>query len=418
MKVDQITFWDITGGAARAAYRIHCALRQHGVDSRMYVRDAISGDWTVEAPGGKIATWISGLRRPIAGLLTKTLRTEARVLHSPGIFPSRWPKLLNNSNANIIHLHWLGAEMMSIADIAKVRKPIVWTLHDMWAFCGAEHITGEMRWHDGYRRNNRPSYESGFDLNRWTWQRKLRYWRRPMHIVAPSRWMAECVEESVVMRNWPVSIIPNPIDTDAWQLIDRTLARQLLRLPSDAPLLLFGAIGGTRDPNKGFDLLKAALGHLRGQLAELELVVLGQLAPKYPTNLGFPVHYTGHLHDEISLRLFYSAADAVVVPSRIESLSNCGIEARACGPPVVAVDVCGLLDVVTHKSTGYLAKHIAPIDLARGIQWVLNGSERRSALHLHARQTAEAQFSFPVVGKEYMKVYQEVIGMQENSVIS
>jgi len=192
----------------------------------------------------------------------------------------------------------------------------------------------------------------------------------------------------------------------------------LLRLPSDAPLLLFGAVGGTRDPNKGFDLLKSALDHLRGELDGLELVVLGQLAPKDPINLGFPIHYTGHLHDDISLRLFYSAADAVVVPSRIESLSNCGIEALACGTPVVAFDVCGLLDVVTHKENGYLANHFDTIDLAQGIQWVLNGDDRRSALRLHARQTAEAQFSYSVVGKKYIKVYQDIVGIHEKNSVA
>ena len=40
--------------------------------------------------------------------------------------------------------------MLSIADIAKIKKPIVWTLHDMWAFCGAEHYTTDKRWINGY----------------------------------------------------------------------------------------------------------------------------------------------------------------------------------------------------------------------------------------------------------------------------
>lgn len=412
MKVAQVSFCDINGGAARAAYRIHHALRRHGVDSHMYVSSASSGDWTVQTPGGRWINWISKFRQPLGGLLTKLLRTENRTLHSPAILPSRWPQWLNQSDADVIHLHWVAAEMMSVTDIGRLRKPVVWTLHDMWGFCGAEHVTEEFRWRDGYTRQNRPAYESGFDLNRWTWQRKLKHWRRPMHIVAPSRWLADCVRHSTIMHDWPVSVVPNPIDTEVWQPIDKALARRILRLPAEVPLLLFGAMGGTHDPNKGFDLLKSALDHLRGEIAGLELVVFGQLAPKDPLNLGFPIHYAGHLHDDISLCLLYSAADAIVVPSRREAFGYVGAEAHACGTPVVAFDVSGLPDIVEHGKTGYLAKHFDTQDLARGIQWVLDDSKRHVMLSTQSRQAAVARFSYPVVAEQYLQVYKEAVRAQ------
>ena len=230
MKVAQVSYSDINGGAARAAYRSHHALCRHGVDSRMYVSSASAGDWTVQTPAGRWMNRISRYRQPLAGLLTKLLRTENRTLHSPAIFSSRWPQLLSNLDADVIHLHWVAAEMMSVADIGRLREPVVWTLHDMWGFCGAEHYTEEFRWRDGYTRPNRPAYESGFDLNRWTWQRKLKHWQRPMHIVASSRWMADCVRHSAIMHDWPVSVVPNPIDTETWQPIDKMLARRILSL--------------------------------------------------------------------------------------------------------------------------------------------------------------------------------------------
>jgi glycosyltransferase involved in cell wall biosynthesis len=173
----------------------------------------------------------------------------------------------------------------------------------MWAFCGAEHYTEDLRWRDGYTVNNRPAYESGFDLNRWTFVRKQNHWKRHMHIVTPSKWLADCAKNSALMSDWPISVIPNTIDTDVWQPINKTFARKLLHLPLDVPLLLFGAMGGTLDPRKGFDLLQAALNQLRGNLPGLEIVVFGQLAPVLGIDCIFPIHYTGHLHDDISLRL-------------------------------------------------------------------------------------------------------------------
>jgi glycosyltransferase involved in cell wall biosynthesis len=409
MKVAQVNFWDNYGGAARAAYRIHHALLRRGVDSRMYVSSAIAGDWTVQTPTGRWLNLMSKFRQPLAGLLTKALHIDTLVPHSPSILPSRWPQRLNKSDADIIHLHWVAAEMMSVAEIGRLNEPVVWTLHDMWGFCGAEHITEEFRWRDGYTRHNRPTFESGFDLNRWTWHRKLRHWRRPMHIVAPSKWMADCVRQSVLMREWPVDVVPNPIDTEVWRPIDKVLARRLLRLPVEVPLLLFGAVGGTLDPNKGFGFLKSALDHLRHELPGLELVIFGQLAPREPLNLGFPIHYTGHLHDDTSLCLLYSAADALVVPSRQENLCNCAVEAHACGTPVVAFDVCGQPDVVEHEKTGYLAKHFDTQDLARGIQWVLEDADRTAMLSTQSRQDVVARFSSPVVAEQYLQVYKEAV---------
>lgn len=409
MKVLQLNHSDISGGAARAAYRIHHALLRFGVDSKMLVNSAMAGDWTVEGPTTKLTKALAKVRGPLAGLLTKTLHTPNPIFHSPAIIPSRWSDRLNASNADVIHLHWLNAEMMSIADIGNIKKPVVWTLHDMWAFCGAEHYTEDYRWRDGYTAKNRPRSESGFDLNRWTASRKLKHWTRPMHTVTPSRWLADFVRQSVLMRDWPVTVIPNTIDTEVWQPVDKAIARQLLQLPPDVPLLLFGAMGGAQDPRKGFDLLQAALNHLRGQLPGLELVVFGQLTPKTPVDLGFPVHYTGHLHDAVSLRLLYSAGDALVIPSRQDNLPNTGLEAHACGTPVVAFNACGLPDIVAHQQTGYLSKAFDPADLATGLRWVLDDARQLVSLGQAARARAVKLWSSESIAAQYVSCYQQAV---------
>lgn len=408
MKVFQINHSDISGGAARAAYRIHHCLRSQGIDSRMWVNNALAGDWTVDGPIGKMSKAAIVVRGQIGGQIRHVLKTENPIVHTPALLPSRWPKRINESNADLVHLHWVGGEMLSIADIGRITKPVVWTLHDMWAFCGAEHYTEDFRWRDGYRRDNRPTYESGFDLNRWTWRRKRKHWQRPMHIVTPSRWLGDCVRESVLFRDWPCHVIPNPLDTERWSPLDQRLARKLLHLPQDVPLLLFGAIGGGKDPRKGFDLLVEALSCLRGETDAkgLELVVFGQLEPEQRLELGFPVHYTGHLHDDLSLRVLYSAADVVVVPSRKEAFGQTASEAHACGTPVVAFDACGLPDIVVHQSTGYLARPFETKDLAAGITWILKSDQTK--LREQSRARAMARYSYGVVAEAYGRIYESV----------
>jgi len=414
LKVFSLSYSDISGGAARAAYRIHHALRRYGVDSIMQVTHASAGDWTVQRSTSQLNKLTAKGKSFFGGLMARLLTTGNPILHSPAIFPSHWPASLNRSDADLLHMHWVNGEMISVGDIGRLRKPVVWTLHDMWAFCGAEHYTEDFRWRDGYLRNNRPDHESGFDLNRWIWQRKRRAWQQPLHIVTPSRWLAECVRQSVLMRDWPVTVVHNAIDTDVWRPLDKVIARGLLNLPCDVPLLLFGAMGGSNDPRKGFDLLRQALQHLRGKISNLQLVVFGQLAPPIPESLGFPVHYTGHLHDDLSLSVLYSAADVMLIPSRQDNLPNTGVEALACGTPVVAFNTCGLPDIVTHQQTGYLAGAFDAEELASGIQWVLADREHHARLCANARLDAVARFSYPVIAEQYLRVYRAAVAAYRN----
>jgi len=229
-----------------------------------------------------------------------------------------------------------------------------------------------------------------------------------MHIVTPSRWLATCVRESALMHEWPVSVVPNPINTQAWQPIEKATACRLIGVPEDVPLLLFGAAGGTTDPRKGFDLLLAALRRIRPAISELQLVVFGELRPKVPPDLGFPIHYLGHLHDDISLRVSYSAATALVIPSRQDNLPNIGVEALTCGTPVVAFDTCGLPDIVVHGETGYLARPFDVDDLADGLISVLSQGANPE-IGRRCRSYAVERFSSVTVAEQYKRIYRAAL---------
>ena len=409
MHVVHLNYSDSIGGAARAAHRIHHAVRGVGVDSMLLVNRAALSDPTVVGPATAPTRLLAKSRRILASPWRSLLKTATPGLHSPACIPSRWASRLNRSAADVVHLHWINGEMMSIADIGRLTKPTVWTLHDMWAFCGAEHYTDGVRSREGYSTANRPSCESGFDVDRWTWRRKQRHWQRPMQIVTPSRWLADCLEQSSLMGDWPVMVIPNPLDTEVWRPLDKLRARQLLNLPPDAPILLFGALGGDEDPRKGFDLLRDALQHLRGRVADLELIVFGQRAPKQDLSLGFPVHHTGYLHDDERLRLLYSAADAVAVPSRLEAFGQTASEAHACATPVVAFNTGGLADIVAHRETGYLAKPFDVPDLAAGIEWVIAAKGAGPDLAAAARDRACRLWDSSVVARQYADLYAATI---------
>jgi glycosyltransferase involved in cell wall biosynthesis len=413
MKVIHISKSDISGGAARAAYRLHRSLMQIGIDSNMQVSSKSSGDPLVKCHSSKVGRMVTEVRSGIGMLASAALKTTNPVRHSLSILPSGWVKSLNSSDADIINLHWIGDETMSIREIGQIRKPIVWTFHDMWGFCGAEHYTDDgidARWRQGYRANNRPNYESGPDLNYWTARRKQRHWRQPFQIVTPSHWLANCVKDSALMGNWPVTVIANPLDLNTFLPIDRQLSRQLLNLPQDRQLILFGAVGGSDDPRKGSDLLIAALNWLKtADSQNMELVIFGQSPPLQKPNLGFPIRYTGHLHDDISLALLYSAVDVFVAPSRQDNLPNTVVEAIACGTPSVTFKIGGMPDIIEHQVSGYLAQPNDLQDLAIGIRWVLDQQSQHNRLGNAARQRAEALVDPRLVAQQYRDIYQAAL---------
>ena len=420
MRVISICFSDLNGGAARAAYRIHRALLQEEVDARMKVWSKLSDDITVEGPNSTVDKGLATVRPPIGQIIKGNFRTSNPIRHSSAWLPSGWVKSLNSSDADILHLHWVGCETLTIREIGQLRKPVVWTLHDMWAFCGAEHYTDDgphARWRYGYGANNRPKDESGFDLNRWTWNRKQRHWQKPFHIVCPSHWLAECVKASALMQDWPVSVIPNALDLNSFRPIDQALARQILNLPQEKLLILFGAMGGSSDPRKGGDLLLQALGSLKSQYSkdntDIELIIFGQSQPRNVPKLGFPIRYIGHLHDNISLALLYSVADIFALPSRQDNFPNTVAEAIACGTPVVAFNIGGIPDLIQHQVSGYLAKPYDPQDLAQGIKWVLEHQQQSAELRIAARHHAKSVMHPLKVASQYLEVYKKALEAQK-----
>ncbi len=408
------------GGAARAADRISAALDAHRVDLGLDVSvRTVAGPahplgGAAAYPGGaaRVRRLASSLRRRALDRLPWTPSTTE--LHSRADVWTGLGRELDRAPVDVLNLHWLGTGTLSIEEIGRLRHPVVLSLHDMWAFCGAEHFTYDRRFESGYATGTRPDGESGVDWNRRTWHRKARAWRQ-MHVVVPSRWLGDAARRSALMRDWPITVIPNPIDTEFWSPGDRAAARSVLGLPRDGRLVLFGVDGGIARHIKGADLLDAALHRLPAHLdtdtsAPVELVVYGgatagiEAAGRLPQR----VHHLGRVSDDRLLRIAYAACDVMVVPSRIDNLPNTAIEAQACGVPVVAFDVAGMPDIVEDRVTGRLATPLDVDALAEAIAWVLTDEPRRRALGSAARARAMRRFDGQRVATAYAEVYRSV----------
>ncbi len=169
-------------------------------------------------------------------------------------------------------------------------------------------------------------------------------------------------------------------------------------------------MGGSRDSRKGFDLLVNSLNHLHknGHCLDLQLVIFGESSPQNPINLSFPVNYVGPLNDELSLRVLYSAADVMLVPSRQDNLPLTAIESLACGTPVIAYSIGGMADLIQHEINGYLAKPYDFIDYSNGIKWALT-QRANEKVRVNIREVAIKKFNPKKIAIQYKNLYEKVL---------
>ena len=377
MKIIHLSHSDISGGASRAAYRVHAMLSKHNIDSSMWVDIKKSNDPKVFGPKSNIDKFIKQNRQHLRVPINKLLKSKIYGMHSLSILSSNWLKKINSSDADIIHLHWIQGEMISIDEISKIEKPVVWSFLDMWPFSGTEHYTYNNRFVDGYSFNNVSENEfKFFDINRWRWRRKLEVFKKPFQIISPSNWMTNCIKKSYLMKNWPVETIILPIDILKWRPIEKKILREEFKFSENSKIIIFGAVGGKRDIRKGFKFLQKALQKLKNYNKEDDLNIIifgGNKADKY-SEIDLKIHHFNKIENDTILNKLYSLADVTIVPSKMEVLGQTALESLACGTPVVAFNNTGLSDIIIHKKNGYLAEFLNETDLANGINWVLKNS--------------------------------------------
>jgi len=414
LKVLLLSTCDIRGGAARAAYRLHQGLRSLSIDSRMLVQEKSSDDWTVIAPQSRIQMGIAKTRATIDAL---PLRFYRQFDNYGAFFPQWLPDNLSNKiqdiQPDILNLHWISGGFVQIETLKKFKQPIVLTLHDMWAFTGGCHYSQDC---DRYSAScgNCPQLHSHRhdDISHWVWNRKSKAWKDlDFTIVTPSQWLANVAKTSSLVGDRPIHVIPNGIDTEIYRSIDPKLARDLLKLPQDKHLLLFGAMRATSDPRKGWQFLQPTLQLLKQTdwHDRLELVVFGASQPEQSVDFGFPCHYLGQLHDQLSLSVMYAAVDLLLVPSTQDNLPNTVMESISCGTPCVAFKIGGIPEMIQHQQHGYLADPFDCQDLANGIDWVLRDSERYQNLRTATRAKAEQEFNQSLQASRYQKLFQQIL---------
>jgi len=395
------------GGAARAAYRMFCGVRN--CYARAHYLTVIKED-ADSAITGRMEGSVKGLLAQRLSRLDRLpllrYRNRKPTTFSPAFWPNPLRTPLERFNAKLVHLHWVGAGMLRIEELRRLRCPIVWTLHDTWAFTGGCHYPQQC---EGYKKQcgNCVQLGSGkeHDYSQALMRRKAKTFEQlNITVITPSRWLAAMAKQSSLFAERRVEVIPNGLDTEVFRPLEYAAARKYLGLSHDRPAILFGAQWVT-DPRKGGDLLCDALKHLDRPCT---LLVFGEGKLPLDDAPHITVRRLGSLADDISLAVVYSAADVFVCPSREDNLPNTVAEALACGTPCVAFDVNGLPDMIDHQKNGWLARPFDSAHLAEGIGWVV-GHPQPEELRRAARQKALSEYSLDVMQKRYVALYNDLL---------
>jgi glycosyltransferase involved in cell wall biosynthesis len=415
MKIAIINTNDESGGAARAASRLHKALLSAGNNARYLVRSKTTSDTNTILISESIE---SRKRNKYANqfykehvqveLINQDRSSLTDTMFSfgyPGLLIEHIPEILD---ADIINIHWVNGLLSphSVDRILASGKPVIWTLHDMWPFTGGCHYTAGCI---GFKTDcgNCPQLANDkYDLPSGLLKDKVDFFNKDnLTIVTPSNWLRREAEMSAVFGQREILTIPNAVNHELYTDTDRQEVRRLHKVADDEVLLLFGAVNG-KSKRKGFDLLSQAISYLveTNRAGNLKILCLGHPSTTLES-LGLPVINAGYTEDEKIIAGYYAAADIFVLPSREDNLPNTILEAFSCNTPVVAFSVGGIEDLIEDGYNGYKVPAFDCNLLAERIYYLAADSVLRQTLADNARATIERAYTLKHQAKSYAELF-------------
>lgn len=419
MKVAFINTFDRLGGATQSCRRTALALRAAEVDVRIVAQEQTQPDEMVVPAYVGWQKYLARFRE-YGERLRFVPREASRAVRFQFSFDDLGQdisKLPFIQEADVLHFHWISRAYLSLQSfqaLARLNKPMVWSLHDMWAFTGGCHYAGSCThfqkacgncWH-----LKRPAKN---DISHQIWTRKAAvYPGLNMTYVGSSAWLAGIAKTSSLLGQERVINIPTPVEQDIFCPMEKADLRRALTIGEDRIVLLFVAMN-VQEKRKGFAYIKEALDLLAQSNSwikeKVELLVLGRAQPADFADLPFPVHCLGRLSELPAIAKAYNTADVFLMPSLEDNLPNTVLESLSCGIPVVAFDTGGIPEMVAHQKNGYIAESQNARQLVEGIQWVLENPERYQQLSQAARATILNDYSYEKVAAKYLELYTQLL---------
>jgi len=417
LKITHLTHSDYFGGATNFALRIIDAGNSIGLKNILIVsskKNTLSETYIVSPTGNNKINYLKAkATQKIDRYIRRIEKTETPMDKSPNLIGCINSKTINKSDSDVIHFHFVNGGLISIKQIGKITKPVLWTMPDMWTFLGGEHYltpSDYERFLNGYLKSNRNVNDLGIDIGRIIWRQKLECFKK-LNVIAPSKWLAEQASKSPLFINKEIEVIPPPIDLEFFKPKNLIESRQKFFLKRND--FVIGFLGGTQ-LRKGWEFIEELIDHSKSE-ASWRFVLGGTGRSKYP-KFNDRVLLLGTIIESSVLQNFYSALDVLLVPSIQEAYGLVAQEAQACGIPVVVFSDTGCSDIVNNGVTGYRVKNRSTSELVKVLRLIQ--SLDRSTLEVmkyESRRRAENLWEMKFIAKKYEKKYQHIIANSKTS---
>ena len=415
MKILHLNYSDIKGGAAIAMNRLHQSLLDQNINSKVLVFEKKLYDKSIICETNNLEKKINLIKRRTSFQLTKYQKINSKITHSLNIFNSNIKNKVLKLNPDILHLHWVNNEFISVKQIGQFKFyniPIVWTMHDMWPYCGAEHYTFEKRFISGYKNSNKTLENYGLDINKHIWKLKYLHWKNiKMNIICPSKWQLTNVKSSKIFKKKNIFSIPLGIDIKKFKLINKKFAKKKLNLKNNYKYLLFGSAESPINDRKGLDFIINLVSKVNLEKTNIAILFFGQTKPEIFKNIKIPCFKLNNIkeNDYNKLNLIFSACELTLVPSKIESFGLIALESLASGTPVITFKNIGTSDLVIHKKNGYLSKYLNYTDFYKGIKWFFSLSlKEKKKISKFSRNHIKKKFNISKISQEHINLYKKI----------
>lgn len=370
-----------TSSAGSVALSLHNAFLEENIDSSILSLYSDKNDIEEISQTGRNSRIIAWLDNKLQSYLRRNNYKQFGLYSFP-ILGTNVSRMDQIKKADIIYLHWVQHGFLNLSNIeqlAKLGKPIVFFMHDMWSLTGGCHHSFTCEKYKT-RCNNCQMFPNNIMID-WPaleFNKKLKLYSKysNLYFVSPSEWLYSCAKQASFTKDKPVFYIPNIINNNIFKPFDKNVARHILNIDVDETIIAFGAVS-IDSPYKGWTYLQKALEILKNyqSIKKISILIFGrgynkQIADAIP----FKARFMGYLKDEYSTSLVYNASDIFVVPSLADNQPTTVMESLCCGTPVVGFDVGGIPDMIKHKENGYLAKYRNSEDIAEGVKFCLQNN--------------------------------------------
>lgn len=400
-----------SGGAAIVAYRLHNYINQK-TDSKSYIYCRY---FCRDNNYDNIKQFYKGISGRIFNLAISGIEKITGLQY---FFQKNFKSIVNNEwfkSVDVVHFHITHGGYINqwfIANVAKY-KPVVWTLHDMWAITGrCAHPNDCEKWKIGCGHCEYKNYYPStlIDTSSFLWNIKRDIYKKiNINIVTPSVWLYKKLPDSI-LKHCNSFIIENAVDIEIFKPNNKLYLRKRLNIPKDKFVFLFVAHGGIFNPYKGFQYLQRALLKIYQKKLRPFLIIIGGEKNISMSSLGIEGMFVKTISNELLIAQYYAASDCYICSSTQESFSLTIIESFACQTPTVAFKVGGVPELVEHKKTGYLCNLINENELAKGMEWIMLLSKKELYLiSQECRKTVIKKYNLENQVKKYLNLYKSIL---------